>query len=86
MINGTNLSFVEVLGEGGQGTVCKYRDSTDGKEWAVKLEPQNAMGQSLLTECLFLKKNKNGDYKRLPLFKEHGYHNMRRFLAMELLP
>lgn len=47
--------FVKVLGTGGQGTVCMYRDTSSKVDFAVKLSPEGTTDQSLLNECLLLK-------------------------------
>jgi serine/threonine protein kinase len=81
----TNFEFVKVLGEGGQGTVCMYRDILSQVEYAVKFAPENTTDQSLLTECLLLKDNGDGKFDKLPRYNIHSTHNQRRFLVMEYL-
>lgn len=62
----TSYEFVKVLGSGGQGTVCMYRDTVRGQDFAVKLSPDGSIDQSLLNECLLMKELNNSKCEHLP--------------------
>ena len=74
--------FEKLLGKGGQGEVCLYKDKEHEKHVAIKFDKE---GESLiLEECLFLKEY----YTQLKLAVRYYMHDTvkaRRFMVMEYL-
>ena len=47
--------FLELVGFGGQGTVCIFKENSTGDKYAVKFDPLPPTSPNVLTECLFLR-------------------------------
>ena len=47
--------FLEMVGFGGQGTVCIFQEKSTGEKYAVKFDPLPPNSPNVLTECLFLR-------------------------------
>ena len=74
--------FKKVIGTGGQGTVCIYKERSTGTDYAVKFD---AIGQNtVLSECLYLKEFSHL-LERAPKYKTHTTIGGRRFLIMQYL-
>ena len=78
--------FMSILGEGGQGTVCQYKDSKTGIAYAVKFAPVNCSDFSILTESKILKEGNERNLDRLPRYITHDTHSSRRYMVMDILP
>ena len=47
--------FLEMVGFGGQGTVCVFEEKSTGQNYAVKFDPLPPNSPNVLRECLFLR-------------------------------
>ena len=83
-INEGEYVFQEILGTGGQGTVCKYKEVSTGKTFAVKFDPDTPQSSNVLTECLFLRDHAD-QLTKAPQYKHHSTIGGRRFLIMQHL-
>ena len=74
--------FKQLIGYGGQGTVCVYTEKATNIDHAVKFD---AIGQnSVLNECLFLR-DFSEKIEMVPKYKYHNTIGGRRFLIMNYL-
>jgi hypothetical protein len=48
-------NFVEMVGFGGQGTVCIFEEKSSKQKYAVKFDPLPPTSPNVLSECLFLR-------------------------------
>jgi serine/threonine protein kinase len=86
-----NYQFIEKIGEGSYGYVCKYKDKY-GKLYAIKMEPAlNESYQTLTAESIILKKidEYSKKFQIVPHYIDHGMTGTNQdrfnFLIMEYI-